>query len=110
MFKKLCGDVKLREDVTSQREPAEGQRAAGRGVCQAQRFVTCWITCSKIDTPFVHPDGKMPLERGSKQAAVMATVWDRSKRRADSENGIPGYTFVPFSIKTFGRLGYEAEK
>jgi hypothetical protein len=109
MFKKLCGDVKLGEDVTAQREPAKGQRAAGRRVCQAQRLVTCWITCWKIETPFVHPDGETTLERGSKQAAVMATVCDRSKRRQTLRMGYKVTLLYHSVSRLFGRLGCEAE-
>jgi hypothetical protein len=47
--------------------------------------------------------------KASKQAAA-ATARDKAKRRDHAKAGAPGYTFVPFSIETYGRLGVEADK
>jgi hypothetical protein len=46
----------------------------------------------------------------SKHAAAAATARVKAKRRDHAKDGTPGYTFVPSSIETYGRLGVEADK
>jgi hypothetical protein len=48
--------------------------------------------------------------KASKQAAATAVAREQAKRRDRPKDGTPGYTFVPFSIVTHGRLGTEADK
>jgi hypothetical protein len=45
-----------------------------------------------------------------KHAAAAATARDKAKRRDHAKDGTPDYTFVPFSIESYGRLGVEANK
>jgi hypothetical protein len=62
-----------------------------------------------VDTSCVHPAGATMRGKASKQAAAAATARDKAKRRDHAKDGTPGYTFVPFSTETYGRLGVEAE-
>jgi hypothetical protein len=62
-----------------------------------------------VDISCVHPTGGTMRGKKSKQAAA-ATARDKAKRRDHAKDGAPGYTFVPFSIETYGRLGVEADK
>lgn len=63
-----------------------------------------------VDVSCVHPAGATMRAMASKQAAAAATARDKAKRRDHAKDGTPGYTFVPFSIETYGRLGVEADK
>ena len=63
-----------------------------------------------VDTSCVHPGGVTKRGIASKRAGAAAESRDKRKRKDHAKDGTPGYTFVPFSIETYGRLGVEADK
>jgi hypothetical protein len=63
-----------------------------------------------VDISCVHPAGETMRGKASKQAGAAATARDKAKRWDHAKDGTPGYTFVPFSIETYGQLGVEADK
>jgi len=63
-----------------------------------------------VDISCVHPGGVTKRGIASKQAGAAAAARDKRKRKDHANDGTPGYTFVPFSVETYGRLGVEADK
>jgi hypothetical protein len=56
----------------------------------------------------VHPASD--TMRGKACKAMAAAQQDEAKRRDHARNGTPGYSFLPFSLKTYGCLGKEADQ
>ena len=65
--------------------------------------VLCWCRYDKT-----LPVG--PISLTNTQEGTAAAARDKRKRRDHAHDGTPGYTFVPFSIESYGRLGVEADK
>lgn len=63
-----------------------------------------------VDISCVHPAGATMRGKASKRIGAAATAREQAKRRDHARDGTPGYTFVPFSVETYGRLGPEADK
>jgi hypothetical protein len=63
-----------------------------------------------VDILGVHPAGATMRATASKQPGAGAVARERAKRRDHAKDGTPRYTFVPFSIETYGGQGPEADK
>ena len=57
-----------------------------------------------------HPAGQTARKKASEQEVAAAAVRDKRMRNDHAHGGKPGYTFVPFSIESYRRLGVEADK
>ena len=57
----------------------------------------------------LHPAGQMAGEKARKQEDAAAAGRSKRKMKDHEQDGTPGYTFVPFSIESYGRLEVEAE-
>jgi hypothetical protein len=57
----------------------------------------------------VLPAGEAIRVKASENTVAAATAKDEAKRRDHAKDGTLRYTFVPFSIKTYWRLGVEAD-
>jgi hypothetical protein len=62
-----------------------------------------------VDVSVTHPAMHSVRVKASKTPGAAAEERDKQKRRYHEKNGTPGYSFVPFSVETYGRLGKDAE-
>jgi hypothetical protein len=63
-----------------------------------------------VDISCMHPAGVIMRTKASKQRADAVVAREQAKRRDHAKDGTPGYTFAPFSIESYGRLGPEADE
>jgi hypothetical protein len=63
-----------------------------------------------VDVSVTHPAMHSVRVKASKTPGAAAEERDKAKKRYHEKNGTPGYSFVPFSIETYGRLGKDAER
>ena len=63
-----------------------------------------------VDTTITHPANKTTRAAASKTAGAAAAAREKTKLRDHARDGTPGYSFVPFVIESYGRLGKEAEQ
>lgn len=57
-----------------------------------------------VDVSVTHPAMHSVRVKASKTPGAAAEERDKAKKRYHEKNGTPGYSFVPFSIETYGRL------
>lgn len=62
-----------------------------------------------MDVIITHPATQTMREKASKEVGAAAKEAEEAKRRDHAKEGTKGFTFVPFAIETYGRLGREAE-
>lgn len=63
-----------------------------------------------VDISITHPCKDTTRAKASKVAGAAAAQKARDKRSTHETEGTPGYTFVPFIVETYGRLGVDAEQ
>ena len=63
-----------------------------------------------VDLSMIHPAAQEYRAAAAKGPGEAAKIRDRQKRNDHAKEGNQGYTFVPFSIETYGRLGKPAEE
>jgi hypothetical protein len=63
-----------------------------------------------VDVSCAHLAGETMWGMASNNVAALATAQDKSKRQDHAEHGTLSYTFIPFSIETYWRLGVGADK
>lgn len=63
-----------------------------------------------VDISITHPASATLRGKASRTPGAAAEARDKAKVRDHAKNGTPGYSFVPFSIETYGRLGAPADK
>lgn len=62
-----------------------------------------------VDVSVTHPAMHSVRIKASKTPGAAAEERDKAKKRYHEKNGTPGYSFVPFSVESYGRLGKDAE-
>ena len=62
------------------------------------------------DVSITHPASDTMRGPASKQIGAAAAARDEAKRNDHAKHGTPGYSFVPFSVESYGCLGKEADK
>jgi hypothetical protein len=62
-----------------------------------------------VNVSVTHPAMHTVRAKASKTPDAAAEERDKAKKRYHEKNGTPGYSFVPFSVETYGRLGKDAE-
>ena len=61
-----------------------------------------------LDVSVIHPGASSYAEKAAKQPGYAADLRADQKRKKYSGAGYEGYTFVPFSVESYGRLGKPA--
>ena len=83
-----------------------GDRGCGR---KGDILVSTMEDLLNVDVSVTHPAGHSYRVGASKTPGAAAEERDKQKRRYHEQNGTPGYSFVPFSVESYGRLGRPAE-
>jgi hypothetical protein len=63
-----------------------------------------------VDISIVHPASDTLRGKASKVMGAAAAARDEAKRNDHAKHGTKGYSFVPFSVESYGCLGKEADQ
>jgi hypothetical protein len=63
-----------------------------------------------VDISIVHPASDTLRGKASKVMGAAASVRDEAKRNDHAKHETKGYSFVPFSVESYGCLGKEADQ
>lgn len=63
-----------------------------------------------VDISITHPAADSYCKAAARQTGAAAAERDQRKVQHHAADGTPGYTFIPFSIETYGKLGKPASE